>query len=408
MLKLKNIRKGFPILARTINGHPLVYFDNASTAQKPYPVIAAMSDFYASRNANIHRGIHTLSYEATEAYEAVRERVQRFINAKSRDEIVFTSGTTESLNTVAFGMKYLLKAGQEILLTEAEHHSNIVPWQIVAAERKMKLKYIPIKSDGRLDLHAYHKLLNKRARVVAITHASNVTGAITPLQKIIPAAHKMGSLVVVDAAQSVAHIPIDVRRLDCDFLAFSGHKAYGPTGVGVLYGKRDLLESLRPFKYGGHMIKRVTKDQTTLANPPEKFEGGTAPLAEVIGLGAALEWLEQTGLKNIITHESSLSRHTLVRLRAIPGLRLHGPDRASARLPIISFTLDGVPAHDIASLLDAQGIAVRSGHHCAQILHEAFGQPATTRASLAVYNTRQEVDQLAKALLYIQNKFHGD
>ncbi|MDP2933091.1 MAG: aminotransferase class V-fold PLP-dependent enzyme, partial [bacterium] len=324
-MRIKNIRKQFPILSKKINGHPLAYFDNAATTQKPQSVIDAVADFYAHSNANVHRGIHTLSQEATEKFEAVREKVRKFLNAASREEIIFTSGATESLNLVARGLRDLLKAGDEIILSEAEHHSNIVPWQVLAQEKHLKIKYIPLTSEGRLDQAVFKKLLNKKTKIVSITAASNVTGAITPLRAIIPAAHKVGAMVVVDAAQAAAHLPINVQKLDCDFLAFSGHKIYGPTGIGVLYGKKTLLEKLTPWKFGGNMVAEVTKNRTTLAEIPERLEGGTPPIAEVAGLGAAIEFLNILGRTTVHFHGREICKYALKRLKDIEGLRLLGP-----------------------------------------------------------------------------------
>ncbi|MBI4053883.1 MAG: SufS family cysteine desulfurase [Candidatus Doudnabacteria bacterium] len=397
-MNLHKLRKEFPILHRKINGRPLVYFDNASTTQKPRSVINAMSAYYSRYNANIHRGIHTLSQEATTAFEQVRDEVKTFLNARAREEIVFTSGATESLNLVAAGLEKLMKRGSEIILTEAEHHSNIVPWQILAQKTKTRIKYIPLTSQGRPDFGTYRRLLSKKTAAVSVSHASNVTGVIAPIKKIVRAARKTGTLVVVDAAQSAAHLKIDVQNLDCDFLAFSGHKIYGPTGIGVLYGKKHLLARLAPFKYGGHMIAKVTKEKTSYATPPEKFEGGTMPIAEVIGLGAALEFLERIGFAQITRHEQALTRYALKKLLAIPGLKLLGPTSTDSRLPIFSFTLSGIPAHDIASILDSFGVQVRSGHHCAQILHTKFHLEASTRISLGIYNTKSEIDSAIKSL----------
>lgn len=404
-MNIQNIRKQFPILSQTINGYPLAYFDNAATTQKPQSVIEAVTDFYVYSNANVHRGIHTLSQEATEKFEAVREKVRQFLKAASCGEIIFTSGTTESLNLVARGLKDWLKAGDEIILSEAEHHSNIVPWQVLAQEKHLKIKYIPLTSAGRLEISAYKKLLSKKTKVVSITAASNVTGAITPLGIIIAAAHKVGAIAVVDAAQSMAHMPINVQKLDCDFLAFSGHKIFAPDGLGVLFGKKTALEKLTPFKFGGGMIGAVTKTKTTFLPPPQKFEAGTPPVAAVIGLGAALDFLESIGWNNIRRREKALLGYALKRLRSIAELRVLGPKTAANRLPVLSFTLDSVPAHDIASMLDAFGIAVRAGHQCAQILHQSFDVSASTRASLAFYNTAEEIDRLTASLKKIVNLF---
>ncbi|MCL5435900.1 MAG: SufS family cysteine desulfurase [Patescibacteria group bacterium] len=396
-----------PILSRKTRGRPLVYLDSAATTQKPYEVISAVSDFYAEHNANTRRGIHELSEEATELYEKTRDIVKNFLRAKHREEIIFTSGTTEGLNLLAFGLAGELGRGDEILLTEAEHHSNIVPWQIVAKERHLKIKFAPVKADGRLDLNAYKKLLNRRTKIVSITHASNVTGAITPLDKLVPAAHKIGALIIVDAAQSVAHLPLNVQKLDCDFLVFSGHKLYGPTGVGVLYGKKRLLEKLTPRRYGGQMIEQVKKNKTTLAELPARLEGGTMPIAEIVGLGEAINFLRNFGWQKIKTHDQGLCEYGLKRLSTIPDLRLLGPTDFKNRLPIFSFTISGIPAHDLATLLDEAGIAVRAGHHCAEVLHTALHVLVSARASCALYTSRADIDALIERLLEIKAIFHG-
>ncbi len=437
-MPLHQIRENFPLITR----QKTAYLDNASTTQKPRTVIDAVSDFYTRSNANPYRGMHALAEAAERIVESTRKSVRRFIQASNDYEIIFTAGATEGLNLLAAGLAAGLKRGDEIILSEAEHHANIVPWQIAAKKRGLKIKYIPViggsahttpikaassKSEtaasaqaqerrsnnrerskycGRLDFTAFKKLLTRKTKIVSITYASNVTGAITPLAEIIPAAHKAGALVAVDAAQGAAHLAIKVKKLDCDFLVFSGHKLYGPTGIGILYGKYELLQHLAPLKYGGHMIERVTKRNTTFTAPPARFEAGTLALAEIAGLGAALEFIDRVGWKKISTHEQILSKHFLASLSAIPCLKLFGPDEDSERLPVFSFTLACMPAHDLATLLDERGIAVRAGHHCAQILHESFGTAATVRASFGIYNTVAEVDRLTTALIEIHRRFH--
>jgi len=406
-MRINNIRKQFPILSRKINGKPLIYFDTAATALKPKPVIEAITKYYSKCTANIHRGIHTLAQEATAQYESARKTVQKFINAKEYEEIIFTSGATESINLVArtFGEKFL-KRGDEILVSEMEHHSNFVPWQVLAERKGLKLKFIPVKQDGSLDLKTYQKLLGRNTKLVAVSHVSNVLGVINPIKRIIKAAHKQGARVLIDAAQSAPHLPLDVQELNCDFLAFSGHKLMGPTGIGVLYGKKDLLSKMPPYKFGGHMVAKVTKEKTTYAALPHKFEAGTAPIAQAIGLAAAIRYLKNIGFKNIQTQEKKLVPYALRKLTSVPGLKLIGPALPQNRISVFSFTINNVPPHDIATLLDQAGIAVRAGHHCAQILHRKFGLSASVRASLYFYNTSKEINQLANRLKEITKIFN--
>src|SRR3989344_2308916 len=393
------IRKDFPILNRKINGKPLVYLDSAATALKPRAVIDAMNDYYTNYTANAHRGIHMLSVEATLAYEKTRQLVQKFINAKRAEEIVFTSGATDAINLVARSWgETNLKRGHGLLLTEAEHHSNFVPWQELARKKGLKLILAPILDDGSIDLIKFKKLLTKKTKFVAITHASNVLGIINPIEEIITAAHKVSAIVLVDAAQSIPHIPIDVQRINCDFLVFSGHKLLGPTGIGVLLGKYELLDKMPPHKFGGHMIEKVGLNKTTYAKPPQKFEAGTGPIAEVIGLGAAIEYINKLGYKKIREHEQRLLMYALKQLHTVPGLKMLGLADAKDRLSVFSFVLESVPSHDVASLLDQVGIEVRAGHHCAQILHDRFEQTASVRVSLYIYNTLEEIDFLVSEL----------
>lgn len=402
------IRNQFPILKTRASGKGLAYLDNAATTQKPNAVLDAMDAFYRSQNAPVHRGVYALAEGATAEYEKVRDQVKDFVNAEHREEIIFTSGTTESINVVVSGLaESFLKRGDRILLSDMEHHAMIVPWQAAAKKKKLKLHFVPLTSEGRIDLGVFQKLLSKhKPKFVGVTHVSNVLGTENPVREIISLAHKAGALVLVDAAQSVAHGEVDVRALGCDFLAFSGHKMYGPTGIGVLYGKKELLEKLPPHKFGGHMIEEVTRTKTTYAPLPEKFEGGTPPVAEVIGLGAAISFLQNIGLEAVAKNEGSLTAYALRELKRVPGLRFLGPATATARAPIFSFTIEGIHAHDIATLLDREGIAVRAGHHCAQILHESVSLDASVRASFCMYNTREEVDRLVRALVKIQNKFY--
>lgn len=405
-MNLSNFRKDFPIFKRKINDKPLVYLDSAATALKPQAVIDAVSDYYTKYTANAHRGIHTLSVEATMAYEQTRGLVQSFIGASRMEEIVFTSGATDAINLVVKSWgETNLKRGDEILVSELEHHSNFVPWQMLAEKKGIQLKLSPIANDGQLNLQELKKLLTKKTKLVAVAHASNVLGLINPIEEIIKAAHKVGAAVLIDAAQSIPHVPIDVQKLDCDFLVFSGHKLLAPTGIGVLYGKYSLLNKMPPHKFGGHMIEKVTAEKTTFALPPQKFEAGTMPIAQIIGLGAAIGYINTLGYKNIHAHEKKLVVYALSKFKKIPGLKILGSTNTKSRLAVFSFILDSTPAHDIASLLDQVGIEVRAGHHCAQILHEKFQENASVRASLYFYNTIEEIDTLLKELKRIVKIF---
>jgi cysteine desulfurase/selenocysteine lyase len=403
-LDVARLRQDFPILARRVRGKPLVYLDNAATSQKPRRVIDAVSRFYASENANIHRGVHYLSEQATVAYDAVRGRVARLLNAAMPSEVVFTRGTTEGINLVAQSWaRSRLRPGDEILITEMEHHSNIVPWHLVASQTGAVVRAVPVTEIGELDLAAFDRLLTDRTRILALTHVSNALGTINPVRWMVARAREREVVTVVDGAQSVPHLPIDVQSLGCDFFAFSGHKVLGPTGVGVLYGRADRLEAMPPWQGGGDMIETVTLDRTTFAPPPARFEAGTPMIAEVIGLGAALEYLEELGHAAIGAWEEELLGYATERVRELDGVRLIGTAREKAA--VLSFIVEGVHPHDVGAVLDDDGIAIRAGHHCAQPLMRRFGVPATARASFAFYNTRDEVDALVRGLLRVRSVF---
>ena len=405
-LNIEKIRKDFPILEReTANGRRVIYLDSTATSQKPVQVIEAMNDYYRRSNANIHRGVHTLAEEATSLYEGARERIAKFINASSSREIIYTRNTTESINLVAYSWaRANLKAGDLVILTEMEHHSNLVPWHMLQAERGIELEFIPVTEDGLLDLEAFKALLNRTPKLVSFTHMSNVLGTINPAAEIIKLAHAAGAVTLVDGAQSVPHLSVDVRALDSDFYAFSAHKMCGPTGMGVLYGKSALLEAMPPFLGGGDMIKEVKLRSFRPNTLPHKFEAGTPAIAEAIGLGAAVDYLTQIGMSNIAAHEHEITEYALERLEEIPGVKLFGPS-ADKKGGVASFTLEGVHPHDVAQILDQDGIAVRAGHHCAQPLHEKFGIPATSRASFYLYSTKEEVDMLVKGLYKVKELF---
>ena len=406
MLDVTRIRADFPILTREVRpGVPLVYLDSTATSQKPQAVIQAMDEFYRRSNANIHRGIHTLAEEATAKYEAARQKVAKFIGAASPRQVIFTRNTTEAINLVAYTWgRANLHPGEIIVLTEMEHHSNLVPWQILAAERDIRLEFIPVGDDGLLDLKAYQKLLELEPRLVSFTHMSNVLGTITPAAQIIQMAHQAGAVALVDGAQSVPHFMVDVQALDADFLAFSGHKMCGPTGIGVLYGRKELLEAMPPFMGGGEMIRRVHLRSFVPNELPHKFEAGTPAIAEAIGLGEAVDYLTSTGMDAIAAHEQEIIAYTLERLEEIPGVQVYGPT-AEHRGGVAAFTLAGVHPHDISQILDSQGVAIRAGHHCAMPLHEKYNLPATARASFYLYNTFQEVDKLAEAIYKVKEVF---
>jgi cysteine desulfurase/selenocysteine lyase len=406
-LNIAAIRADFPALDQEVHpGKRLVFLDSAASSQKPRQVIDAMSRYYETSHANVHRGIHVLSERATEAYEGAREKVRAFINAASRREIIFTRNTTESINLVAYSWgRATLRPGDVVVLSEMEHHSNLVPWHILAEQTGVRLRYIPVTSEGLLDLDAYRAFLrDEPVRLVSIMQVSNVLGTVNPVKEMIAEAHAAGALFLVDGAQSVPHLAVDVRALDADFLAFSAHKMAGPTGIGVLYGKRALLEAMPPFLGGGEMIRRVTLEGSTWNELPHKFEAGTPAIAEAAGLGAAVDYLSALGMDNILAHEKIVADYALDRLSEIPGLTLYGPD-ASLRNGVAAFTLQDIHAHDAAQLLDAEGVAVRAGHHCAMPLHKRLGVSATARASFYVYNTRDEVDALVEAIYNARRVF---
>jgi cysteine desulfurase/selenocysteine lyase len=401
-LDVDAIRQQFPLLNREVKGRSLVYFDNAATSQKPQSVIDALINYYTSYNANVHRGIHTLAEEATMAFEATRDAAQQFINAETREQIIFTRGTTEGINLVAYTWgRQNIKAGDEIIISSLEHHSNIVPWQILCEEKGADLKIIPISDKGELLIDdpiaiGYKNLLNSKTKLVSVAHASNALGTINPVKQIIEEAHKVGAVVLIDGAQSAVHLDIDVQEMDCDFFVFSSHKLYGPTGIGVLYGKKELLEAMPPFQGGGEMIKEVTFEKTTYNDLPYKYEAGTPNIADAIAFKAALDFVKQIGKENIRKHEEELLHYATKRLKEVPGLRVIG--EAKEKVSVISFIIEGLHPQDIGILLDNRGIAVRTGHHCAQPLMNCFGIAGTVRASFAMYNTKEEIDELITGL----------
>jgi cysteine desulfurase/selenocysteine lyase len=403
-LDITKIREDFPVLRQTVHGKPLVYLDSAATAQKPYSVIDAVRRFHEVDCANIHRGVHELSQRSTAAYEKTRTTAMRYLNSASETELIFVRGTTEAINLVAhsWGRKNV-KPGDEIIITALEHHSNIVPWQMLCEEQGALLRFIPIDDRGDLILEAYEKLLNPRTRMVAVSHVSNALGTVNPVRQIIDMAHAMGALALIDGAQAVPHMNVDVRALDADFYAFSGHKLFGPTGVGMLYGKAKLLESMPPYQGGGDMIQTVTLEKTTYNDLPYKFEAGTPNIAGGIGLGAAFDYVTDIGLEAIAAYEHELLVYGTELLEQIPGLRIIGTAREKAS--VLSFVMEGIHPHDIGTVLDRMGIAVRTGHHCAQPVMDRFGIPATTRASLAFYNTPAELDRLAAGLQKVGEMF---
>ena len=391
------IRQDFPILSQRVNGKPLVYLDNAATAQKPGSVIDAIQEYYQSYNSNIHRGVHHLSQVATEAYEKARVKAQRLLNAHESREIIFVRSTTEAINLVAqtYG-RQRLQAGDEVIISAMEHHSNIVPWQMVCQEKEAKLRVIPINAKGELVLEEYEKLLNERTRIVAVTHIANALGTINPIEQMIEKAHQYDAAVLIDGAQGVPHLPLDVQALDCEFYAFSGHTFYGPTGVGILYGKGDLLDSLPPYQGGGEMILSVSFEETTYNVVPHRFEAGTPNIVGAIALGVAIDYVSHIGLEEIGCHEGELFRYATEQLSEFSELTIIGT--ADSKASIISFVLDDIHAHDVGTVLDQEGIAVRTGHHCAQPVMERFEVPATSRASFAFYNTKEEIDVLVEGI----------
>ena len=398
------IREDFPALRQQIRGKPLVYLDNAATSQKPMRVIETIEKYYLTENSNVHRGIHLLSERATEAFEGARAKVARFLNARDAREIIFVRGATEGINLVAHSFaRPLLTVGDEILISEMEHHSNIVPWQIVCKETGAVLRVVPINDDGELRLDEYERLLGPRTRLVSMVHISNALGTINPVQQVIEMAHNQGVPVLIDGAQATPHLPVDVRALDCDFYVCSGHKLFGPTGIGIVFGKAHLLEAMPPYQGGGDMILSVTFEKTIYNEAPLKFEAGTPHIAGAIGLGAAIDYVSSIGLDQIAAYEGELLAYATDAISAIPGLRIIGT--AKEKASILSFVLDGVHAHDIGTILDQEGIAIRTGHHCAQPVLQRFGVPATARASVAFYNTRDEIDALVKAIYKVTELF---
>jgi cysteine desulfurase/selenocysteine lyase len=405
-LNVARIRADFPILNReTRSGVPVVYLDSTATAQKPTAVIQAMDDYYRQTNANIHRGVHTLAEEATALYEGAREKISKFINAPSARQVIYTRNTTESINLVAYTWaRANLDEGDLVILTEMEHHSNLVPWQMLKAERGVRLEFIPVTEDGLLDLDEYKSLLDQSPKLVSFAHMSNVLGTINPAKEMIADAHAAGAIALVDGAQSVPHFPTDVQDLDVDFLAFSAHKMVGPTGIGILYGKRDLLEEMPSFLGGGDMIKTVHLREFTPNALPHKFEAGTPAIAEAVGFGAAVDYLNSVGMDAIAAHEHEITEYALERLEEVPGVKVFGPS-VQDKGGVAAFTFDGVHPHDVAQILDQDGVAVRAGHHCAQPLHEKFGITATSRASFYLYNTREEVDKMIEGIYKVKEIF---
>jgi cysteine desulfurase/selenocysteine lyase len=391
------IRSQFPVLQQQVNGRDLVYFDNAATSQKPLRVINALAEYYTGYNANIHRGIHTLAEKATRAYEETRQSAKAFINAPSEQEIIFVRGVTEAINLVAstYGRQFV-QPGDEIIVSGLEHHSNIVPWQLLCEEKQAVLKVIPVLENGELDLEAYQKLLSGKTRIVAVNHASNSLGTINPIKEIIDLAHHAGAVVLVDGAQAGAHLTIDVQELNCDFYCLSSHKMYGPTGTGILYGKKEWLEKMPPYQGGGEMIKEVTFAKTTWNDLPYKFEAGTPNIADTIAFKCAIDFINETGKENIAAHESDLLSYATKKMSELPKVRIIGT--APQKVSVLSFTIEGIHPFDIGQMLDARGIAVRTGHHCTQPLMDRFGIEGTVRASFAMYNTKQEIDCLAEGL----------
>lgn len=399
VLNVEAVRSDFPIFRRTVRGKRLIYLDSAATSQKPQCVIDAEREFYERYNANVHRGAYLIAEEATAAYESAREKVAKFINAPNKDCIVFTRGTTEAINLVAYSWGLAnLREGDEILLTEMEHHSNIVPWQLIAERTGAKIKVVPITDDGLLDMDAFERLLTERVKIVAVTHVSNVLGTINPVHEICRKAHEVGAMVLVDGAQAAPHLPVDVQAIGCDFYALSGHKMCGPTGVGALYGRKELLEAMPPFLGGGEMIRTVTFERTTFNDVPYKFEAGTPPIAQAVGLGVAVDYLTKIGIERIRAHEVELVTYALERLREIDDITIYGAAPPEQRGGVIAFNIGKIHPHDLATFLDTHGICIRAGHHCAQPLMRRLNVAATARASFYLYNTPDEIDALVEAL----------
>jgi cysteine desulfurase/selenocysteine lyase len=400
---VERVRADFPILQEMVHGKPLVYLDSGASAQKPTAVLAAMDEVYRTSYANVHRGAYYFSQHLTDRYEGVRAKVARFLNAGSDQEIVFTRSVTEAINLVAYSFGGQLKAGDEVVISEMEHHANIVPWQLLRDRVGIALKVVPVADDGSFRMDAYAALLGPKTKLVAVTHTSNVLGTVTPMKEIIRLAHKAGARVLVDGAQAVVHGKVDVRDLDADFYGFTGHKLYGPTAIGILYGKAELLKDMPPFQGGGDMIRSVSFEETTYAEPPLRFEAGTPPIVEAIGLGAAIDYVNAIGQDAIAAHEAGLLAYATQRLQQVEGLTIVGT--AKEKASIISFVLDGIHPHDIGTIVDREGVAIRVGHHCAQPLMERFGVTATARASMGLYNTRAEIDVLVKALEKVKDIF---
>jgi cysteine desulfurase/selenocysteine lyase len=403
-LDINRVRQDFPALGLEVHGHPLVYLDNAATTQKPEAVLQAEDRWYRELCSNVHRGVHDLSQRATVAYEAARAKAQQFINAASVDEVIFVRGTTEAINLVAstYGRQHV-GPGDEVLITEMEHHSNIVPWQMLCEEKGATLLVAPIDDAGQLIVEEYERLISDSTRIVAVTYVSNALGTINPLNELIAMAHTRGAVVVVDGAQAVPHLNVDVQALDCDFFAFSGHKMYGPTGIGVLHGKLDLLRSMPPYQGGGEMIRSVTFAKTEFAEPPARFEAGTPNIAGAIALGTAIDYLDELGVEKVALHEQEVLAHATEAITRLPGVRIIGT--ADHKASVLSFIIDGVHAHDVGTILDRQGIAVRAGHHCAQPVMNRFGVPATARASFALFNTLEEADRLVTGIAKVKEVF---
>ncbi|USK91299.1 cysteine desulfurase [Rossellomorea marisflavi] len=405
-MDIQEIRKHFPILNQEVNGHPLVYLDSAATSQKPISVIEAVSDYYKGYNSNVHRGVHTLGTRATDGYEGAREKVRSFINAATTEEVIFTRGTTTSINTVAASYgRANVEEGDEIVITHMEHHSNIIPWQQLAKEKGAVLKYVPLQEDGTITLEDVRATITSRTKIVAIMMVSNVLGTMNPIKEITKIAHENGAVMMVDGAQAAPHMKIDVQDLDCDFFAFSGHKMVGPTGIGVLYGKKEHLEAMEPVEFGGEMIDFVGLYDSTWKELPWKFEGGTPIIAGAIGLGAAIDFLEDIGLSNIEAHEHKLAAYALEKMSAVEGMKIFGPQDPAQRAGLVTFNIDDVHPHDVATVLDSEGIAVRAGHHCAQPLMKWLNVSATARASFYLYNTEEEIDRLVAGLVKTKEFF---
>ena len=405
-MDIQEIRKHFPILDQEVNGHPLVYLDSAATSQKPISVIEAVSDYYKGYNSNVHRGVHTLGTRATDGYEGAREKVRSFINAATTEEVIFTRGTTTSINTVAASYgRANVEEGDEIVITHMEHHSNIIPWQQLAKEKGAVLKYVPLQEDGTITLEDVRATITSKTKIVAIMMVSNVLGTMNPIKEITKIAHENGAVMMVDGAQAAPHMKIDVQDLDCDFFAFSDHKMVGPTGIGVLYGKKKHLEAMEPVEFGGEMIDFVGLYDSTWKELPWKFEGGTPIIAGAIGLGAAIDFLEDIGLSNIEAHEHRLAAYALEKMSAVEGMTIFGPQDPAQRAGLVTFNIDDVHPHDVATVLDSEGIAVRAGHHCAQPLMKWLNVSATARASFYLYNTEEEIDRLVAGLVKTKEFF---